>query len=242
MDGTVTRSSYEATLTSVSLFWASWLFKWSAPNAPKSAITSRIATAISLVPIRSLGANHRERISRHLVSLSRRDRYLRFGYCASDHQIEKYVADLDFNRDEILGIYDRSLLLIAVAHLAYAMGDMSDIGAEFGVSVLSHARGRGFGAQLFNHATRSARNRNITRIGMHALSENAPMIRIATSAGARVERHGSESEAYLQLAAPSIRSQLAEFVGECLAQADFRIKLRVRRRPGFSVKPEMRRH
>jgi GNAT superfamily N-acetyltransferase len=242
LDDKVMRSSYETILTLASAFWASWLFKWSAPNAPKNAITSRIASAISLVPIRSLGANHRERISRHLMSLNPRDRYLRFGYYANDHQIGKYVADLDFDRDEILGIYDRSLLLIAVAHLAYAIGDISDIGAEFGVSVLSHARGRGFGAQLFEHAARSARNRNITQIGMHALSENAPMIRIATDAGARVERHGSESEAYLQLTKPSIKSRLAEFVGERLALVDFRIKLKVQRRPRSSVKPEMPRH
>ena len=128
--------------------------------------------------MRSLGANHRERISRHLLSLTPRDRYLRFGYSANDQHIDQYVAQLDFGRDEILGIYDRSLQLIAVAHLAYVMDDgclTCDTGAEFGVSVLQHARGRGYGARLFEHAATNASNRNITQIFIHAFSENTPM-------------------------------------------------------------------
>ena len=48
------------------------------------------------------------------------DRYLRFGYAATDEQIERYVDGLDFERDEIFGIYNRRLELIAMAHLAFA--------------------------------------------------------------------------------------------------------------------------
>jgi hypothetical protein len=44
-----------------------------------------------LVPIRSLGANHRGRIAQHLLSLEPQDRYLRFGYAAQDQQIDRYV-------------------------------------------------------------------------------------------------------------------------------------------------------
>jgi GNAT superfamily N-acetyltransferase len=164
-----------------------------------------------------------------LTSLSLHDRYLRFGYCANDQQIEQYVTALDFERDEILGIYDRSLRLIAVAHLAYAIDDIHEAGAEFGVTVLPHARGRGYGARLFEHAAMRARSRNITQIFIHALSENTPMIRIATNAGARVERHGSESEAFLQLGVSTLKSRLSKFVEDCIAQADYRIKVRSRR-------------
>jgi GNAT superfamily N-acetyltransferase len=188
-----------------------------------------------MLPIRSLGANHRDRISRHLLSLNSRDRYLRFGCSAKDQHIEQYVTTLDFERDEISGIYDRSLLLIAVAHLAFAIEDIYVTGAEFGVSVLPHARGRGYGARLFEHAVTNARNKCITRIFIHALSENTPMIRIATSAGARVERNGCESEAFLQLPARTLKSRLSEFVEQCVAQADYRIKVRTRRTPEFPV-------
>jgi hypothetical protein len=40
-----------------------------------------------VVPIRSLGENHRERIAEHLRSLDAQDRYFRFGFTASDDQI-----------------------------------------------------------------------------------------------------------------------------------------------------------
>ena len=55
------------------------------------------------VPIRSLGPSHRERIGAHLRALDRADRYLRFGYSATDEHIARYVASLDFDRDEIFG-------------------------------------------------------------------------------------------------------------------------------------------
>ena len=40
-----------------------------------------------MVPIRSLGPSHRERIATHLLALDEHDRYLRFGYAANDEQI-----------------------------------------------------------------------------------------------------------------------------------------------------------
>ena len=72
------------------------------------------------VPIRSLAPRHRERIGEHLLQLSDEDRYLRFGYRASDLQVRRYVDVLDFDRDEIFGIFNRRLVLVAMAHLAYA--------------------------------------------------------------------------------------------------------------------------
>ena len=69
-----------------------------------------------IVPIRSLGPGHRERIATHLLALDEQDRYLRFGYAATDEQIRRYAEHLDFDRDDIFGIYNRKLELIAVAH------------------------------------------------------------------------------------------------------------------------------
>ncbi len=68
--------------------------------------------ARALVPIRSLGPSHVERIRAHLLSLGPRDRYLRFGYAANDEQIGRYVDGLNFERDEIFGIYNRRLELL----------------------------------------------------------------------------------------------------------------------------------
>ena len=125
-----------------------------------------------MVPIRSLGANHRERIAHHLMALDPHDRYLRFGFTANDEQIQRYADSLNFDRDEIFGIYNRRLELLAMAHLAFAADDKLSACAEFGVSVLKSARGRGYGARLFDRAAMHARNEGVSRMFIHALSEN----------------------------------------------------------------------
>ena len=70
-----------------------------------------------MVPIRSIGPRERDRIAQHLLALPQHDRYLRFGYAASDEQVQRYVDGLDFERDELFGIYNRRLELIAICLL-----------------------------------------------------------------------------------------------------------------------------
>lgn len=183
----------------------------------------------SWVPVRSLSPRQRERIAVHLLALDERDRYLRFGALASDAQIRRYVDTLDFNRDEVFGIFNRRLVLLAMAHLAYESPPPGSPGgrptsAEFGVSVLANARRRGYGARLFEHAMLHARNRGVRHLHVHALSENAAMIAIARHAGAEVERLGSESEAVLTLPPDTVASRIEEAVGSHAAQVDFELK------------------
>jgi GNAT superfamily N-acetyltransferase len=192
------------------------------PPGEGRASASKVAPV--LIPIRSLGANHRERIAKHLLSLDGQDRYLRFGYMANDEQITRYVDGLNFERDEIFGIYNRKLDLIAVAHLAYGPNPDHESCAEFGVSVLKSARGRGYGARLFDRAAMHARNDGISTMFIHALSENTAMLKIARNAGAKVEYDGSETEAFLRLPPATLDTRMAEIVEEHIAQTDYRIK------------------
>ena len=181
-----------------------------------------------LVPIRSLGSNHRVRIAHHLLALDPSDRYLRFGFSANDEQIQRYADSLNFERDEIFGIYNRRLELIAMAHLAFSADSSLDACAEFGVSVLKSARGRGYGARLFDRAAMHSRNDGVSRMFIHALSENTTMLKIARNAGAVVERDGSESEAHLLLLPATLDTRLTEILQEQLAQTDYRIKVQVK--------------
>ena len=180
------------------------------------------------VPIRSLGPRHRQKMCQHLLTLNESDRYLRFGFPASDGQIAKYVDMLDFDRDEVFGIYNRRLELLAVAHLAHQGQSDVPMGSEFGVSVLAKARGRGFGHRLFEHAMLHARNRGVKRLFIHALSENNAMLKIARNLGAKVERYGSEAEAWLELPPDTIASRIGEAVEQHAAEIDYRIKLHAR--------------
>ena len=178
------------------------------------------------IPVRILSTKHRPKISAHLKSMGPHDRYLRFGYAANDEQIENYVAKLDFARDDIYGVFNRRLEIVAMAHLAFSADPQWATCAEFGVSVDLKMRGRGLGARLFERAVMHARNQGVALLFIHALSENTPMLKIARKAGARVERDGSESDAYLSLPLANIDSQVNDLIEQGMADLDFQIKSR----------------
>lgn len=186
------------------------------------------------LPIRTLGPHHRSRVLDHLLALGNNDRHLRFGHVASDEQIRHYVELLDFSRDEVFGVFDDQLVLVAMAHLAFD-GDGSM--AEFGVSVHPHQRGRGFGGRLFHHAVTHARNRGATSMAIHLARENASMLAIVRRAGAHIEFDGPDVVAQLGLPADTLGSQLEAMVESQAANLDYRIKLQVLRLdkllPGF---------
>jgi ribosomal protein S18 acetylase RimI-like enzyme len=198
----------------------------SASPTPPGLSTPPAQPAFRWVPIRSLSERHRPRVLAHLLGLAPDDRYLRFGYAANDGQIGRYVDLLDFRRDEVFGVFNRRLELIAMAHLAYLPDTPGERHmAEFGVSVSPHARGRGYGSRLFDHAVLHARNRYVDTMIIHALSENAAMLKIARHAGASVVRDGGESEARLRLPPESVGSHLEELVEGQAAELDYQMKI-----------------
>jgi GNAT superfamily N-acetyltransferase len=192
--------------------WQRW---FGAADVGPSVLAGMARKHARWVPIRSLSPRHKPRIVR----------YLRFGYAATDEQIERYVQGLNFERDEIFGIFNRRLELVAMAHLAYSVDPQWATCAEFGVSVSPHQRGKGLGAKLFGHAVMHARNQGVSLLFIHALSENVAMLKIARHAGATVQRDGSESEAYLSLPQATLDSQLSGMVQDQMAELDYQLKM-----------------
>jgi ribosomal protein S18 acetylase RimI-like enzyme len=204
-----------------------------APDLPpvRAADTARPVQALGWVPVRALSARHRGRILAHLLALSASDRYLRFGYSASDAQIAVYVDRLDFEQDEVFGIFNHRLEVVALAHLAHLPAHSAgpDEAAEFGVSVAAHCRGRGWGARLFDRAVLHARNRHVQRLVIHALTENAAMLRIVRRAGALVNYEGADARAQLTLPPENLASHLEALMEQHAAEFDYGLKLQVRR-------------
>lgn len=230
-----------------------------AHGRPETVLNTASAPAAQLpraprfnwIPVRSLAPRHRPRILAHLMALEPADRYLRFGYAAADQQLATYVDSLDFERDEIFGVFNRRLQLVAMAHLAYmsapkpaeadrpsresrkvvephflvSAADGAAQQAEFGVSVLPAARGRGHGSRLFDHATLHARNRGVASLVIHALSENTAMLKIISKAGAHIDRNGPESEAVLLLPPENLASHVEAFVEAQAAEIDYGVKM-----------------
>jgi GNAT superfamily N-acetyltransferase len=203
--------------------WRRLWQRWFSGVNPGPSASGR--SAPGWIPIRPLSPRHKLRILAHLLALSDNDRYLRFGYPATDEHIRRYVDGLDFARDEIFGIFNRRLQLVAMAHLAFSVDPKWSTCAEFGVSVAANQRGRGMGAKLFDRAVTHARNEGVSLFFVHALSENMVMLKIARNAGARVERDGSESEAYLSLPQATLDSQVSGLLQDRMAELDYQLKL-----------------
>lgn len=197
---------------------------------PVPAMTPAEPAPFRWLPIRSLGPRHRSRIAQHLLALGPDDRYLRFGYIATDSHIGRYVDQLDFDHDEVFGVFNRRLDLVAMAHLAY-MGPVAErpTSAEFGVSVLPKARGRGMGSRLFERACLHARNRHIDTLIVHALSENVAMLKIARHAGATLGRDGADATAILTLPPDDLGSHWSQLFETHASEIDYSLKLQAAR-------------
>jgi len=176
------------------------------------------------LPVRNLHDRHRPRVLRHLLSLAPEDRQLRFGHVASDSQIARYVQTMDFSRDHVLGVFNRRLQIVALAHLAMRSDQLE---GEFGVSVLATNRGRGMGQKLFQHAVVHARNKGAASLCIHLDRNNRAMLAIVQKAGAKLDTSGSEVEARLALEKATWGTQVEEMMESQAAEVDFRLKLTV---------------
>ena len=235
------------------------------PTAAPSCGTSALQRMRVWVPIRTLGERHRVAVRAHLLALDAHDRQLRFGYALSDERLQAYAAQLDFERDQIFGTFDRRLRLVALGHMALgriavghmavghmavghtasghtALGTTADTDSasghgELGLSVLSLARGRGLGTRLFEHAVMHGRNRGVHTLHIHLARENMPMLAIVQRAGAHIDTTGSEALAVLPLAGETLGTQIGELLGERAAALDFRLKVQTLREPTPSQGP-----
>lgn len=176
--------------------------------------------------VRVLKPRHAPAMLRHLLALSERDRYLRFGYLPTGEQIERFVARLDHSQCTLFGIFDDQLELLGMAQLSYIATSVRQQAntAEFGVSVEMTCRGMGFGRALFNRCIAHARNQGVQHLIVHALSENATMIQMARSAGATIERDGGDSMAHITLPPPTFKTMWQVMLYDRLARADYHAK------------------
>jgi GNAT superfamily N-acetyltransferase len=193
-------------------------------HAAVPKLTKPPLVAPQWVPAKRLGEGDRAAITQHLLQLNADDRYLRFGHAASDEQIERYVNKLRMGSDQLIGVYNRQLQLVAMVHLAGPTADVATDEAELGISVSAHLRGKGYGKRLFEHAMLLCRNRGITTLRIHALSENRVMLHLAQSAGAQVERDGSEAEAVLKLPRSNVATWWEAWLEDRAAYLDYTLK------------------
>jgi ribosomal protein S18 acetylase RimI-like enzyme len=188
------------------------------------------ARAPHWLPVRNMGARHEQRVVAHLQKLGDEDRHLRFGQVATDEQIAHYVRHIHFERDKLFGIFDTRLQLVAMAHLAFSEDGQQ---TEFGVSVLAHQRGRGFGARLFEHAVVHARNRGARSMTIHLARENQAMLAIVRQSGAAMRFEGSDVVADLSLPEDTLGTHVGALLESQVAEWDYRLKTQALRLDRF---------
>jgi RimJ/RimL family protein N-acetyltransferase len=175
--------------------------------------------------VRELDDTHRAAALSHFLALEAEDRHLRFGSPTSDAIIERYVANLNFNRDALFGVFNDALDLVGIAHLAYVpSANDGTRSAEFGVSVLHDDRHRGLGAALLARAAVHARNTHIDTLFVHCLAKNKAMMHLAHKLGMRVEFAYGDADAYLILPPANAQSILHEASQEHMADLDYALK------------------
>lgn len=158
------------------------------------------------LPVR-LRNSDRTALTEHFLALDADDRRLRFGVPLSDAAVRALDERIDFDRDEIFGLFGDDMRLTAVVHVAFYPRK-----AELGLSVLPGARGLGLGNALFARAVMHLTNRGVREVFVHCLSQNGAMMHLARKNGMRVVYDGSETDAYLALPRATPGSVLAEWV------------------------------
>jgi GNAT superfamily N-acetyltransferase len=181
------------------------------------------------VLVRELSSADRDRLLTHFLALDEDDRLLRFGQIVPDYVIENYVRNLNFSNDTVFGVFGNALELLGVGHLAYLPAEGDKRTAEFGVSVLESARGRGIGSKMFERAAMRSRNTQVSELYMHCLSRNSTMMHIARKSGMKIEYAYGEADAYLSLPPADQTSIMTEMLQEQAAVFDYAIKRQAHR-------------
>jgi GNAT superfamily N-acetyltransferase len=175
-----------------------------------------------IVNVQRLHESVRGALLAHLLALPPGDRRLRFGSSLSPEGVSAYVDGVDFQRDALFGVHDDRLALVGVVHVAF--GD--DL-AELGLSVLPAHRGCGVGSALFERAVAHARNRFVSRIFMHCLDENAPIMRIARRFDMDIVTTAGDADAHLELPPANPASISDELIADRFALYDYALKAHV---------------
>ena len=189
-------------------------------QAPSKAQLARLA-----IPVRALHAGHRAKVLDHFLKLNEEDRRMRFGTQTPDEVLKRYVENINFNKDTVLGIFDAQLNIIGIAHLAYLPAvKHHSTAVEFGVSVLPGGRAQGLGAALLGRAAIHSRNTQIDTLFVHCLANNRAMMHLAKKAGMQVEYAYGDADAYLKLPPANPGTIVVEAANEQWADFDYALK------------------
>jgi RimJ/RimL family protein N-acetyltransferase len=156
---------------------------------------------LDCLSIEALDASDAARIATHFARLSPDDRALRFNSALTDDaQIGRYVSQMRFGEDIVLGLVDAWDCIVGIAHgCVFEAGGERRVEAAFSVDT-AH-RGHGFGYALMRALRAAATERRASAIVGLCAVRNLPMRRIFEKTGMALSRDDDELEARLALGA-----------------------------------------
>ena len=162
-----------------------------------------------------------------LVDIVDHDRYLRFGYNASNENVTKYLdtAFDDFGQRNMWFIVERDDKVVGSVHVSFSpLTKDGKYTAEMGFTVSPEYRGQGYGQDLFIRGSTWAMMRGATTLYTQCLSENQVMQHIAKKNGMTVMTIGyGEKEATIQATKGTIRAYFDDRMFDNLAFVDMAI-------------------
>jgi RimJ/RimL family protein N-acetyltransferase len=137
-------------------------------------------------------------INHFLDDISNDDRYLRFGYPASDNNVMDYIEKSlkNFSDTDMWFVVEKDNYFIGTVHVS--LNKSSNSYAELGFTVSPNHRNQGIGQYLFDRAATWAVMKGYNNLYTQCLSENKVMQHIAKKNGMTVVTIGQgEKEATL---------------------------------------------
>lgn len=149
--------------------------------------------------------------AQHLKDLVPQDRATRFGYAATDYNIDQLIMNMLYNPgNHHLFEFRFDSQAIGFTHLAKC-----DNGWELAVSVASQYQGQGIANQLMIYTIDWARTHGVQSVFMHCIRENQRIQHLARKHGLKViERSGPDITAQVTLPPPTTSDYTVDFVRE----------------------------
>jgi GNAT superfamily N-acetyltransferase len=160
----------------------------------------------------TLGSEHREAMGEHLLALDLPDRCDRFLVAVQEDFVQRYVQNIPFEQDILIGTFEGPLL-VGLVHAGVSVGrpvaqkpneanpwsELPLASAEVGVSVLSSHRRHGLGRRLLKAAIETARARGLVRVEVLFRSSNQGMTALTRRMGGQIDHRGAESYSVFEL-------------------------------------------
>jgi hypothetical protein len=140
--------------------------------------------------------------SEHLKNLPPEDKYSRFGYAVSDHNIDQFILTMCYHpRDHELWYVEIDDVRVGWGHMA-----KNDDGSwELAVSVNPTNRRQGIGNDLIVEMLAWAKFNNIHEVFMHCISENRTIQRLATKNNLQTRSRGyGEQTSVIEVPPPTL--------------------------------------